>query len=140
LEYEMRLALSLVVFCMFAACERGSAPSVGAGADSRRERGELLSLACQACHTLSEGQGHQVGPNLYGIFGRRAGTADGFAYSSALLAASISWTPAELDRWLSDPFGYLPGTTMAFAGYQSAEDRAALIGYLIEATGSGVAP
>jgi cytochrome c len=102
-------------------------------ADNRR--GELLSLACQACHTLTEGGSHQVGPNLYGIFGRAAGQSPGFDYTSALRESGIVWSPSELDRWLADPAGFLPGTTMAFTGYQTADDRAALIDYLLDVTG-----
>lgn len=94
-----------------------------------------MSLACQACHSLSEGGPNQVGPNLFGIFGRAAGQAPGFNYSPALRESGITWSATELDRWLADPTGYLPGTTMVFAGYQSAEDRDALIGFLVEATG-----
>jgi cytochrome c len=98
-------------------------------------RGELLSLACQACHTLTESGSHQVGPNLYGIFGRSAGQSPGFDYTSALRESGIVWSPSELDRWLADPAGFLPGTTMAFTGYQTADDRAALIEYLLDVTG-----
>lgn len=130
-------------FIVLAACGPGGTPSgtpSGTHLDddrgrSARDRGELLSLACQACHTLGEGQGHQLGPNLYGVFGRVAGTSEGFGYSPVLRAAEFVWSPAELDRWLADPAGYLPGTTMSFTGYQSAADRGALIDYLLEATG-----
>jgi cytochrome c len=54
-----------------------------------------------------------------------------------LRQSGIVWSPAELDRWLADPAGFLPGTTMAFTGYQSAADRSALIAYLVTATGGG---
>jgi cytochrome c len=94
-----------------------------------------LSLACQACHTLTEGGSHQVGPNLHGIFGRAAGQSDHFDYTPALRDSGIIWSPTELDRWLADPAGTLPGTTMAFTGYQAADDRAALIAYLVVVTG-----
>jgi cytochrome c len=97
-------------------------------------QGEILSLACQACHTLNAGGPHLIGPNLHGVFGRRAGTEAEFQYSSALVAAEFVWTPEALDAWLADPAGYLPGTTMAFTGYQSPRDREDLIAYLVAAT------
>jgi cytochrome c len=111
------------------------APASGASSDSG-ERGRLLSQACLACHSLEPGGPHLVGPNLSGIFGRSAGTAAGFAnYSPALLNSGIVWSPSALEGWLADPAGFLPGTTMAFTGYQSAADRAALIAFLVSATG-----
>jgi cytochrome c len=110
-----------------------AADTTNRAADNRR--GELLSLACQACHTLTEGGSNQVGPNLFGIFGRTAGQAPGFQYSPSLRESGIVWSPSELDRWLADPAGYLPGTTMAFTGYQVTTDRAALIDYLVDVTG-----
>jgi cytochrome c len=109
----------------------GGATSAGANA----ERGELLSLACRACHRLEAGGGHLVGPNLNGVFGRRAGSVpDYVAYSEVLRSADFVWTPELVDQWLADPDGFLPGTSMAFTGYQSAADRAALIEFLIAAT------
>jgi len=125
-------------FILLSGCEAepesGIAASVPARFDTD-QRGELLSYACQACHSLGQGGIHQVGPNLYGIFGRPAGSAEGFVYSSALLDSGIVWSPAELDRWLAEPAGFLPGTTMAFTGYQLAEDREVLIEFLVDATG-----
>jgi cytochrome c len=137
----MRNALLAAGCAGLLACSGGSAPdtvtSPGAAQDAER-RGELLSLACQACHSFALGGPHSVGPNLFGFFGRAAGTASGFAnYSPALRDSGIVWSPTELERWLADPVGFLPGTTMAFTGYRSAEDRAALIDYLLRATDPG---
>ena len=97
-------------------------------------RGELLSLACAACHTLQAGQGTLVGPNLHGVFGRAAATVPGFAYSPALQATELTWTPVSLEAWLADPGGFVVGTTRACSGYRSAEDRRDLIAYLLRAT------
>ena len=102
-------------------------------------RGELLSLACQACHTLRTAEAHPNGPSLRGIFGREAGTRPGFAYSEALRAADLVWTPAALEAWLADPAGFLPGNNMAFTGYRSERDRRDLIAFLVHATAPAVA-
>jgi cytochrome c len=106
-----------------------------AAAERRRSnRGELLSLACQACHALTREGGPDIGPRLYGVFGRPAASVPGFEYSAALRDADFLWSAAELDQWLQAPEDFLPGTTMVFAGYGDAEDRRALIEWLQEAT------
>ena len=132
-----------ILFClaMLAGCGPATGPEVSTPAPSELERrGELLSLACQACHSLESGGSHQVGPNLYAIFGRVAGTNEGFDYSDALQDSGIVWSPGELDGWLADPAGFLPGTTMAFTGYQQADDRAALVEFLVAATAAAADP
>ena len=98
-------------------------------------RGELLSLACQACHTLGAGQVHLVGPNLFGVFGRVSAGKDGFEYSPTLRSAELLWTPATLEAWLADPAAFLPGNDMVFAGYNSATDRRDLVAFLLHKTG-----
>jgi len=98
------------------------------------ERGRLLSLACAACHTLGAGEQTIVGPNLHGVFGRRAAAVEGFDYSPALRDSGLVWTPRALDAWLADPAGFVAGTKMSFTGYRSAEDRRDLIAYLLHAT------
>lgn len=125
----------VIVLAILGGCDSGdeTQSAVSPGDDTRR--GELLSYACQACHTLSFGDSHQIGPNLFGVFGRVAGTAPGFDFSTALRESGLVWSPEALDRWLADPAGFLPGTTMTFTGYQVPEDRAALIEFLVEATG-----
>lgn len=111
-----------------------SAESPAASAGPDLARGELLSLACQACHALTPVGGPDIGPSLYGIFGRPAASIPDFAYSDALREAGFIWTPERLDAWLQAPVAFLPGTSMAFAGYGDEHDRQSLIAWLASAT------
>ncbi len=118
---------------LLAGCTQSSDSTALAPADLMR--GELLSLACQACHTLGAGQAHLLGPNLYGVFGQTSARKDDFEYSPALRSAELVWTPAALEAWLANPEEFLPGNNMVFAGYDSATDRRDLIAFLLHNTG-----
>jgi cytochrome c len=98
------------------------------------KRGQLLSLACAACHSFGAGEKTIVGPNLHGVFGRPAGAVEDFDYSPALRSSGLVWTPRALDAWLADPASFVAGTKMTFTGYRSPEDRRDLIAYLLQAT------
>jgi cytochrome c len=98
------------------------------------ERGELLALACAACHRFRAAEGTLIGPHLEGVFGRPAASVEGFQYSQALRESGLVWTPRSLEAWLANPAGFVEGTTMAFAGYASADDRRDLIAYLLRET------
>ena len=100
------------------------------------ERGRVLSLACQACHTLGAGEDHNLGPNLHGMFGRPAAQLEGFEYSEELRASGVVWTPAVLETWLAEPNDFVPGNNMVFAGYRSETDRRDLVAWLLTATSS----
>lgn len=90
-------------------------------------RGEQVYARCLACHALAY---DRVGPRHCGVIGRRAGTVPGFAYSAAMRQSGIVWSAKTLDRFLADPPGVVPGTTMTYAGVPDARDRADLIAYL----------
>lgn len=98
-------------------------------------QGRRTFKLCQACHTTAEGAGALVGPNLYGLFGREAGTSEGFAYSPALQEADFVWTPEDVDHWLENPRTFLKGNRMTFAGVRKPADRIAVIAYLMTETG-----
>ena len=103
-----------------------------AGAD--RRNGAIQAQVCRACHSLEKGGATLLGPNLFGIFGKRAGGSEDFVYSEALATAGFVWTPRALDAWLAQPARFLPGNRMSFAGVLRESDRNDLIAYLLEVT------
>lgn len=96
--------------------------------------GRQVFNQCRSCHTVAAGAPNLVGPNLHGVFQRRIGTKADYTYSEAAKAAAWRWDPAQLDGWLQDPRGFLPGTKMAFAGVKEPTDRRDVIGYLLVET------
>lgn len=95
--------------------------------------GEKQTRACQACHSFDKNGANKVGPNLWGVVGAVMGHVEDFAYSDALMArreAGDVWTYENLNHFLHDPRGWLPGTKMTYAGMGSVGNRADLIAYL----------
>jgi cytochrome c len=95
------------------------------------ERGRQVFQPCRTCHYPEPGFGNYNGPSLTGIFGRKAGTREGFAgYSKVLKDSGFVWTPELLDAWLASPGEFLPDSTMIFVGIPDRQARADLIAYL----------
>jgi cytochrome c len=94
------------------------------------ERGDRLHAACTSCHSDEPGGANGIGPALYGVFGRTAGSHPGFSYSDAMKAYGQPWTYDNLYAFLERPSGYISGTAMAYAGLRQSDDRAALVAYL----------
>lgn len=115
-----------------------TAAKAGASAAPSPEykRGKLLFIQCRACHELQADAPDKVGPNLYGIIGRKVAAREDFGYSPALRAATFSWDRATLERWIEKPSAVVPGNAMAFAGIADARDRAALLTYIAAETGA----
>lgn len=109
-------------------------PASGADAGDLVAAGKAAFAACAGCHVAEQGVASAAGPNLHGVVGRKAGTLSDFAYSDALKASGITWSEAELDAFLADPAGKVPGTAMAAGGVSDAETRAAIIAYLASLT------
>jgi cytochrome c len=94
-------------------------------------RGKLVFGPCRTCHIPNKDAGNHNGPNLFDIFGRKAGTREGFLYySDEIKNADFVWTPELLDLWLANPGQFLPNSTMIFVPIADAQRRADLIEYL----------
>jgi cytochrome c len=91
-------------------------------------RGKTLYQSCSGCHSLDE---NDVGPRHRGVVGRHSAMVPGYNYSPALKASGLTWSKANLDRWLTNPQTLVPGARMFFS-VKDAQSRADIIAYLSE--------
>ncbi len=95
------------------------------------DKGKNIAKQCQACHTLEKGGPNRVGPNLWNIVGSDRGEGrGGFNFTDAMKKKGGKWTYEELNKFLTSPRDYIPGTAMSFAGLARDEQRADVIAYL----------
>ena len=99
-------------------------------ADGDPVKGKAVFARCAVCHNVEKDGGNGVGPNLFGVAGRKSATVDGFNYSGPMKASSITWTDDNLEKWIAGPAKMIPGTKMAFAGITSKGQIADVIAYL----------
>jgi len=92
--------------------------------------GAVLFNRCTICHSNAKGAANKLGPNLFGVVGRKAGTYPGFSYSAAMKRAGFVWTPARLRDYLATPQKLVPGNAMPFAGIPNPQQRADIVAYL----------
>jgi cytochrome c len=100
-------------------------------------KGEALFTKCASCHTITAGGANGIGPNLFGVMGKKHAHMAGFAYSPGMVAKPGVWDFAAMDEWLKSPKKYVEGTKMSFAGLSKPEDRADIIAY-VNAQGSNL--
>jgi cytochrome c len=109
-------------------------------AKAKPEEGANIAKQCAACHTFDKGGPNRVGPNLWGVVGDERGKGrGGFNFSAAMKSKGGEWTFDELNKFLANPRGYIPGTNMTFAGISRDSQRADLIAFLREHADSPVA-
>jgi cytochrome c len=94
---------------------------------------QAFNNACRTCHTIREGD-NRLGPNLYKIIGRKAGSLPNYNYSAAMKDAGFVWDEANLARFIANPDEVVPGNNMKpYAGLASAGDRGKIVSFLLSA-------
>ena len=117
----------MLAFGMLTAGSAAPAPQSAAMPAGDAKRGaEIYDSSCSGCHSLDA---NRIGPAHRGVVGRAAGSAPAYTYSPALKASGITWAPENLDKWLTDPRGFVKGVKMGFR-LNDAQKRADVIAFL----------
>lgn len=121
---------TILATCLLAAL---ALPALAQDVAGDADKGSKVFKKCAACHAVGPDAKNKVGPELNGIVGRTTATAPDFKYSDAMKAKGDEghvWTVEELDAYLADPKGFIPGNKMAFPGLRKEDERADVIAYL----------
>ena len=105
-------------------------------ASTSATEGEKVFKKCAACHSIAEGGKNKIGPALWGVLGRQAGSLPDYKYSKAMAAHGKKWSFEEMNGFLIKPKDWIKGTKMSYAGLKSEKERAAVILYMNENTNS----
>lgn len=116
-------------FLLIAVAPLALAFAAPARADGDAAAGKIVFAKCAICHTTDPAK-KGIGPTLFGVVGRKSATVPGYAYSEAMKSVNVTWDPATLDKYLTNPRAMVPGTKMLFPGLPKEEDRANVIAYL----------
>jgi len=98
--------------------------------------GKKVFKKCAACHSITQGGGNKIGPALWGVLGRKAGSISGYKYSKAMVLYGKLWSFEEMNGFLTKPKEWVKGTKMSFAGLKNSKERASLILYMNENSSS----
>jgi len=93
-------------------------------------KGEIVFKKCIVCHAVGETARNKQGPKLNGLFGRKAGTIEGYSYSTANSSSGVVWDESNFSTYIKNPAGFMPGTKMIFAGLGDEQEIKDLIAYL----------
>jgi cytochrome c len=103
---------------------------IAAQAGGNAVQGKTYFSRCAICHSNAKGAPNRIGPNLFGVVGRKAASLPGFFYSGAMKHSNIKWTHEKLEAYISKPQAVVPGNRMAFAGVSSHQQVEDLVAYL----------
>ncbi len=101
-----------------------------AAGDAKNGEGVFMDN-CGVCHSNAKGAPNKIGPNLFGVVGRKSATAAGYMYSPAMMKAALTWDAATLNQFLAGPQKKVPGTKMGFPGFSDPQDESDVIAYLV---------
>jgi cytochrome c len=123
------MALSGMAYILSSSSALPQAPQ-GSADDSGQQ---AFNNACRTCHMVKEGD-NRLGPNLYKVVGRKAGSLPGYGFSSAMKEAGFVWDEEKLDRFIANPDEVVPGNSMKpYGGLASSDDRKKIIAFLAQA-------
>lgn len=123
----MARLLTLIATTLIAATPLAATPALAGDAAAGRA---YFKATCAMCHGDTARSPAGVGPRLFGVVGRKAGSLPGYSYSKAVAGAGFTWTPAKLLEWVTKPGAVVPGNKMPFAGVAKPADRENVIAYL----------
>jgi len=135
----MKIYLPLAAAFTLAACGNGGEAAGASGnqaaaapsaTETQVEAGRKAFNECGVCHSIRQGEPSRIGPNLFGVVGRKAGSVEGFAYSKAMQDSGVVWNDETLNAYIENPQKFIPGNRMAYAGKADPNTRAAIIAFL----------
>ena len=103
------------------------------------KNGEDVFKKCRACHQVGPTAKNTVGPKLNGLFGRKAGSIEGFNYSNANKSSGVTWSEDVFAKYIADPRKFMPGNKMAYAGLKDTKDIKDVTAYLKQFDANGAA-
>ena len=107
-----------------------ASPAFAAQAGDAKNGQAVFMDNCAVCHSNDKGAPNKIGPNLFGVVGRKSATAPGYMYSMAMMNANLTWDVPTLQVYLMGPQKKVPGTKMGFPGFSDPGDEADVIAYL----------
>jgi cytochrome c len=113
-----------------AGCMLASGAAYAAAAGDAKNGQAVFMDNCAVCHSFEKGAPNKIGPNLFGVVGRKSATAMGYMYSMAMMNANLTWDQATLQVYLQGPQKKVPGTKMGFPGFSDPGEEADAIAYL----------
>ena len=126
----MTRKLTATALLMAAAGFALASPAFAAAAGDAKNGAAVFMDNCAVCHSNEKGAPNKIGPNLFGVVGRKSATAPGYMYSMAMMNANLTWDQPTLQVYLMGPQKKVPGTKMGFPGFSDPGEEADVLAYL----------